>query len=72
MYLCRLNNKNFDDMKARTLVFFCAFVLCLGLKAFCVPAYPYPMVFTQSDKSNVSVLLKGDVPSPSKSLLAAR
>lgn len=47
-------------MKARTLVFFCAFVLCLGLKAFCVPAYPYPMVFTQSDKSNVSVLLKGD------------
>lgn len=47
-------------MKARALVFFCAFVLCLGLKAFCVPAYPRPISFTQSDKSIVSVTLKGD------------
>ena len=48
------------NMKARTLLFFCAFVLCLGLKAFCVPAYPYPIDFKQSDRTTVTVTLKGD------------
>ena len=35
-------------------------LILFNVKSFCTPAYPYPIEVTQSDKSVVTITLKGD------------
>ncbi len=47
-------------MKVRTFLILFLMVVGFGIKSFGVPSYPYPIEFTQSDKSIVTVTMRGD------------
>lgn len=50
----------YRNMRRKAFLVLLLLAICVSVKTFCVPAYPYPIDYRQSDKTTVNITMRGD------------